>query len=333
MSDQTSNIESQDLNEDKAYFLTTDFKAPRYGKLEDVQNLSHGPSYQMNINGIECSIYTDRLNWFLRSEQVKVADIAVDYEDVIVDGTSYKESYKNGFREGTADFKKKYDLVKYGQILGMEKYLETLRTIKFEECKGPLWSPGLEGIRNSHLGKFNHKTIWEHGYYAGMYNQIEHLMNDYEPIRKALSDHPSYYTSKLSPSTPSANKTEKNVFNSMPLDEVRKWFTQLVESNSKNGNTFLTSENVDIFIDRAFGGELFAEKLSINEKIGDKANVIGLFHLFYTYCITHQSGRGKIDPNATAEKYIRLITDYFDNWTFEQVKNNFRSGGNWKRTP
>jgi hypothetical protein len=133
-------------------------------------------------------------------------------------------------------------------------------------------------------------------------------------------------------STPTANDKRPNAFNKhMPLDEVRKWFIQLAESNSKNGNPFLTVEQVEQFIERAFVGIPFTEKLSMNEKPGDKRNVVGLFHLFYTHCMTHKHKTGKIDPSATAKKYILLLTDYFSNWTFDEVKDNFRQAGNWKK--
>lgn len=124
-------------------------------------------------------------------------------------------------------------------------------------------------------------------------------------------------------------QVEKSGFNDMALLEVEQWFVQLTTAKSKNGSPFLTIQQLHTFISRAFGGQVFSEKLSLNTKAGDKANVVGLFHLFYTHCITHQPGKGRIDPNATAEKYIRLLTDHFDNWTFEQVKPNFRSGGAW----
>jgi hypothetical protein len=122
-----------------------------------------------------------------------------------------------------------------------------------------------------------------------------------------------------------------NIFNpSMPLEEVRRWFTKLANTSSKNGSPFLTVEQVDQFVKRAFEGESFADKLSMNTKNGDKGTVIGLFHSYYIYCVTHKTNMGKIDPVASREKYIRLLTDHFDNWTFEEVRNNFRRGGDWE---
>ena len=133
--------------------------------------------------------------------------------------------------------------------------------------------------------------------------------------------------------TPPATDERKNVFNAMPLDEVRRWFIQLAETNSKNGRPFLTAEQVEQFIDRAFCGKSFEEELFINVPNGDKANVVGLFHKFYTHCINHKTGKGKIDRNATAERYIELLTNHFGNWKSDEVRHNFRAGGEWGIIP
>ena len=65
---------------------------------------------------------------------------------------------------------------------------------------------------------------------------------------------------------PEEEEKEKiNVFNPrMSLVEVRKWFIQLAESNSKNGKPFLTVEQVEQFIERAFVGNTSLEKLTFN---------------------------------------------------------------------
>ncbi|SOD98051.1 hypothetical protein [Spirosoma fluviale] len=177
---------------------------------------------------------------------------------------------------------------------------------------------------------------------AALVNEFSKQENHYlQVITKWLSNEEKYYKAVMpllaakrtgKTSTPPVTDNRANVFNErMHLDEVRKYFIQLAKNSSKNGNPFLTIEQFEQFINRAFVGEPFTEKLSMNEKTGDKGKVIGLFYLFFTRCTTHQPKIGKLDPNATVEKYIRLLTDHFDNWTFDEVKNNFRSGGNWQK--
>jgi hypothetical protein len=123
----------------------------------------------------------------------------------------------------------------------------------------------------------------------------------------------------------------QNVYNSMHLDEVRKWFIQLSENNSKSGKPFLTIGQVEQFIERAFVGNMDIPAPTLNATDREKGKIVGLFHLFYDHCNTHQPKVGKIDPLATAEKYIKLLTSNLDRWTFDEVKNNFRRGGNWKK--
>lgn len=149
---------------------------------------------------------------------------------------------------------------------------------------------------------------------------IKSEINSDQSINSATVDEP-----KAKPSI-----CTENVFNPpIHIETARKHFIQLAETNSRNGKPFLSVKEVDEFISRAFTGKPFTEKLTINERY-EKAEVIGLFHLFYKDCDTYQTRKGKIDPNATHKKYIQLLTNHFDNWTFEKVKDNFRSGGNWK---
>ncbi len=123
---------------------------------------------------------------------------------------------------------------------------------------------------------------------------------------------------------------KENTFNGMKsLAKVESWFIQLAQTINSDGEPFLTVDEVRLFIRKAFVGEASLSKLTLNMGGRSKANVIGLFHLYYSYCNTHHSKIGKIDKQATAKKYIKLLTDNFDNWTFDQIDQNFRSGGDW----
>ncbi|GAB4035258.1 hypothetical protein [Spirosoma gilvum] len=122
-------------------------------------------------------------------------------------------------------------------------------------------------------------------------------------------------------------------FNDVPSEIARKYFMQLETQKNKQGEFFLTEEQVNDFICIAFGGKVGVEKITINARTmsggGDKRRVVALFHIFYRGCTTHLTGRGKLDKFGTAEKYVKLLTDHFDNWTFEEVAGNFRSDGEW----
>lgn len=251
-----------------------------------------------------------------------------------ISGSDYAALYKAAYDDGREWFIRNYSLtpaILYGSHA--KSYVDNLHNLL---CHTPCGTgrDGVIGWRGIMTRFINKQNIAEIAYHSGILSEIEileekhpHLISDLVECRHSLEN------IATTTSAPPASDERKNAFNSMPLDEVRQWFIQLAETNSKNGNPFLTPEQVGQFIDRAFCGKSFAEKMSINERNGDKANVIGLFHLFYIHCTNHQSGKGKIDPSATAKKYVELLTDYFDNWIFKQVNDNFRSGGNWKNKP
>lgn len=133
------------------------------------------------------------------------------------------------------------------------------------------------------------------------------------------------------PTTNALNR--KNKFSEAPFEDVEKFFYQLVEN--MDDTSYLTKGQFDQFIHRAFEGEPFADKISLSAIKGRmvKREIVGLFHLFFQANVTHRQGIGKYDPNANTDKYIRLLTDHFDNWTFGEVKGNFRRGGTWENFP
>ena len=132
----------------------------------------------------------------------------------------------------------------------------------------------------------------------------------------------------LATSTPPATNERGNTFNHpMLLDEVRRWFIQLSENDSKNGKPFLTVEQVGQFIDRAFCGNNNLQKLTFNMADGERTSITKLFYLFFTRCINDY----KIEPTKhRKEKYVRLLTDNFTNYNYDTVFSTFN---NSKKAP
>jgi hypothetical protein len=122
---------------------------------------------------------------------------------------------------------------------------------------------------------------------------------------------------------------EVRLFNKMPIEDTKKHFMQLTKPNSKSGKPFLTEEQVRKFIDRAFNGQEPSQKLSFSETRGSKGNIVGCFYKYYIKCVDHNGMIGKFDIMASPEKYIKLLTDNFNNWSYEEIKNNFRANGDW----
>ncbi|GAB3909116.1 hypothetical protein GCM10028803_46140 [Larkinella knui] len=112
-----------------------------------------------------------------------------------------------------------------------------------------------------------------------------------------------------------------NKFNGMSLDEVEKWFMKLSTNTSNNGRLFLSVNDLKLFIDRAFLKKTGVKKLTLNFGPKEKLFVWKLFYQYYLNCICIETGveRG----TQCRDKYIRLLTDNFTNFTFDEVKANF----------
>ena len=119
----------------------------------------------------------------------------------------------------------------------------------------------------------------------------------------------------------SVNLTEINKFNDMPIKEVREYFGKLYLKKSNNGLAFLEQDKIEVFIKKAFLKEENIEKITINYFKGEKLFVWKLFYEYYIICTDVVSGveSGK----HCRDKYIKLLTDNFTNFIFDDVKRNF----------
>lgn len=107
-----------------------------------------------------------------------------------------------------------------------------------------------------------------------------------------------------------------NVFNGVPLDAVKKFFNQLCQKDIE----VLTPIQLNNFISRAFLGDSSIEKQTLNTSHINKTMIIKLFHLFYKASIQKSSYETR---SNCIEKYLKLLTDNFNNWEHTKISNNF----------
>lgn len=115
---------------------------------------------------------------------------------------------------------------------------------------------------------------------------------------------------------------EVNVFReTMPLSIPKEHFKVLTVKNSKNGKPFLTQDQFDTFINRAFLGKFDLPKLKFNQAPkGEKLKIQYLFRQFYeNYCFEY------FDTGQTQNVFIALLTENFTGWDFKNVKDNFKT--------
>ena len=60
------------------------------------------------------------------------------------------------------------------------------------------------------------------------------------------------------------------------------------------------------------------KKLKLNVSKGEKGFIVKLFYEFYLLAFDYDTVHYKKDV------YIQLLTENFINWTFDEVKNNFK---------
>ena len=108
---------------------------------------------------------------------------------------------------------------------------------------------------------------------------------------------------------------------SMPLSIPKEHFKVLSEAMSRNNSQpFLTDKQYRLFIERAFCGNAEIPKQKINQAAkGEKLLIQSLFYEFYeNYCIEYFQG------SQCQDNFIRVLTDNFEGWDFQNVKDNFK---------
>jgi len=106
---------------------------------------------------------------------------------------------------------------------------------------------------------------------------------------------------------------------SMPLNIPRDHFKIFTENNRKNGKPFLTSDQLDSFIERAFCGNNLLPVQKINYDLkGEKIKIQNVFYAFYCNTV-----KDYFQTDNCRDNFIRLLTDNFTGWDFDKVKKNF----------
>jgi hypothetical protein len=114
-------------------------------------------------------------------------------------------------------------------------------------------------------------------------------------------------------------------FNRMPIDQVRLFFTPLIETENKNGDNWMEPEDFEIFIRRSFAKEESLSKPDINLGKGTKGAIIELFYQFYRHCVdkNHISRRDK-------KPFVKLLRDAFNTGIFNNLDDDsFNDKAKW----
>ncbi|WP_276133052.1 hypothetical protein [Polluticoccus soli] len=113
--------------------------------------------------------------------------------------------------------------------------------------------------------------------------------------------------------------THENAFwKGIPIAIAAEHFMVLTRRKSKNGRPYLTETQFSLFLQKAFLNHTYIPKQTLNFATGEKGFIIKRFYEFYELAVTQYN-----DVNRKL-KYIKLVTDCFDNWDQKGVESYFK---------
>jgi hypothetical protein len=137
-------------------------------------------------------------------------------------------------------------------------------------------------------------------------NIIPSLENNTKKITATLNGEPVCFYEEGSVELPTQGSDLTNLFNHLPLDKVRRYFSQLITEPNKKGEPFLTQEQLDLFIKRAFLKDSMIAKIALNATFKESGFIISLFYNFYALSTFHIKA-----PQGERQKYQDLLRNNF----------------------
>jgi len=159
-------------------------------------------------------------------------------------------------------------------------------------------------------------------------NRINHLYGtniypkeffEIKLLKNALSKFKSIQKRKpIINSLDDIRRSENQLYKRLPMEVVVNHFQTFTVRKSRNGQPFLTPEQLIAFLKRGFLNDLNQKKQKINLTSGEKGFVIKRFYELYDLTV---SKYGELNKKA---KYISLISENFDNWEENTISSFFR---------
>lgn len=113
-------------------------------------------------------------------------------------------------------------------------------------------------------------------------------------------------------------KSDNGFWKGLPMEKVVEHFKILSSRENKNGNTYLTIEQLISFLKKGFLNDTTQPKQKINCTANEKGFVINRFYQLYDLSVAQYGHPAK------KAKFIDLFTDCFDNWDKDSVVTFFK---------
>lgn len=260
------------------------------------------------IDDFDCYFYSPHLFGLF---EMRVTKNGITPNDFAID-------YKKGFEKGLKHLKRKekISLSSFDNVNKKDNLIERLKMILHERE----FEDGTKGLLKLVFDKvprvFTEKNIYDRGYWNGIIYSIDALW-----IQAGLKEIDLKATSKVNSNNDFAEDAVNVFCKTMPLSIPKEHFKPLTIECSKDGKPFLTQEQFDNFINRAFFGKVDLPQQKFNQAPkGEKLSIQYVFRQFYdNYCFEYFNTGQKQDI------FIKLLSDNFVGWNFDNVKANFKT--------
>ena len=160
-------------------------------------------------------IYNPQLATLLTTKEIKAWNRDLQKEDLF-NGTKYRESYSNGFREGVQYFENEYKIspdTLYGEHA--ETYVRALHDQYFHSGKRKYdgWD---HAIKEYPVAGITHNLIREYGYYSGLVHCVKELIRKHGKLFEKF-----YFDKCIKKGKPQRKKPERRKKRSKNIERMR----------------------------------------------------------------------------------------------------------------
>ena len=248
-------------------------------------------------DGKKINIYSVEMFYLLNSN---------DYKD-----EGLIDSYLLGYKKGNKFIKQKNKRALKGGLFQScpEKYIDELKILYFNEAPNEVF--GYKQIATGKPLTLKIELIEKIGFASGVINAIDLMKEENTAFFLGFDDE-----NNEPPQQAKNIKTDEvfefeNNFDSVKNTKVYEYFkTKLVDKK------YLTIDNLHNYLKVAFENpkQPPLTKFSFEKKYFIK-DIRKIFYDYFTSINT--------ENYSTQDKYIKLLTDYFEGFDFEKIKNNF----------
>ncbi len=315
---------------DTRFLLTSFFEEQEQTKhtYKSFQNqIENNGCFIVKVDTDTVKIYNAELAVIITSQDLPAQNMDTQKETTL-NGWEYLNTYIEAYKEGEQHFETEFKVspnTLYGA--NAEQYVRDIH-LNFFHVQHTGINKGWGYVKKKYPIILTHKAVKEFGYYSGIVNKVEEQVKKYPRLFATFDKCEHNLQPQQAETNPEQVKTivkETNteIINtfckSMPLNIPKEHFKVFIDTNSKNKKTFLTTEQYNSFIERAFCGNTDMPKQKFNQAPkGEKLLIQSVFYEFYnTNCFEY------FHTMQCQENFIKLLTDNFEGWDFKNVQENF----------